>query len=157
VTATLRTAGDDPDWPVDILWAAADLDRANPPPDDEELWVLLAAGVIAPQGEVPLDADRADAWAALEAADWAGAVIELVRGGPGTHVDPESVLQRIAACPEVEEDELSDEGRATVLAGLDVIIALWRALGVVAEDGRLTQLGHWGLPEALEEAWTGEA
>jgi hypothetical protein len=156
VTASLRAAGDDGDWPAAVLWAAADVDRANPPDDDEELWVLLAAGVVAPRGDVPLDADRARAWAALEAADWAGAVIELVRAGPGTSVTPEAVLERIAACPEVEEDELSDEGRATVIAGLDVVIELWRGLGVVGADGRLTQLGHWGLPEALAEAWASE-
>jgi hypothetical protein len=155
VTAALRTGGDDADWPVQVLWAAADVDPTNPPDDDEELWVLLAAGVGAPRGDVPLDAERAGAWAALEPADWAGAVIELVRGGPGTAVNPESVLERIAACPEVEEGQLSEEGEATLLNGLEVIVELWRALGVVGADGLLTPLGHWGLPEALAEAWAG--
>jgi hypothetical protein len=80
-------------------------------------------------------------------------VIELVRGGPGTPVSPRAVLDHIAACPEVEEEELTDEGEATLLAGLEVVIELWRQLGIVGPDGRLTALGHWGLPEALAEAW----
>jgi hypothetical protein len=154
-TSALRASGD-ADWPVEVLWAAADVDRAAPPADDEELWVLLAAGVVAPRAPVPLDAERASAWAALEPADWAGSVIELVRAGPDTTITPESLLERIAACPEVEEDELSNEGEATVLAGLGVVIELWRALGAVGADDRLTQLGHWGLAEALAEAWSGD-
>lgn len=151
-TARLRTRDDS--WTAQVLWAAADVDPTNPPDDDEVLWVALAAGVVAPLEGVPLDADRAGAWAALEPADWAGAVIELVRAGPGAVVTPATVLEAIARCPEVEEDQLSAEGEETMLAGLEVIIDLWRALGVVGPDDRLTPLGHWGLPEALAEAWS---
>lgn len=155
VTARLRTRGGD-DWTVDVLWAAADVDPDNPPDADEELWIVLAAGVVAPREGVPLDADRTGAWAALERADWAGAVIELVRAGPGAAVTPDAVLELIAACPEVEEADLSPEGRETLLTGLEVVIALWRFLGVAGPDGLLTPLGHWGLPEALAEAWEGQ-
>jgi hypothetical protein len=153
VTAALRTGGTQPAWAEDVLWAATGIDRANPPDDDEELWVALAAGVVEPAEGVPLDADQLGAWGALEPADWAGAVIELVRAGPGTEVTPAALLERIAACPEVEEDDLSDEGEATLLAGLGLVIDLWRPLGIVGHDGTLTALGHWGLPEALATAW----
>ena len=151
VTAILRTQDDSEI--VEALWAAADVDPESPPDDDEELWVTLAAGVVAPLEGAELDPERLAAWGALEPADWAGAVIELVREGPGARVTPEDVLAAISACPEVEENELTPEGEATMLAALAVIIDFWRTLGIVGPDDRLTPLGHWGLPESLADAW----
>lgn len=34
------------------------------------------------------------------------------------------------------------------------VTALWRVLGAIDDDRRLTRLGWWGLPEALQRAWT---
>lgn len=154
--ARLRSAAQESDaWPYRALWAAADLDAEDEPGDERRTWVALAAGVIVPSEDVGVDAELLGAWAALEPADWAGAVIELVRSGPGTEVTAEAVLDMIARCPEVEEEDLTDEGEAVLLEGLGVAVELWTALGIVA-DGRLTRLGQWGLPEALREAWDGD-
>lgn len=155
VASELRRHEDYDEWPYDVLWAAAGLDDDDLPDDDEELWLALAAGVVAPRGALPLDAQAEGAWAALEPADWAGAVIELVRAGPGQPADPETLLSLIAACPEIEEEELTPEDEETLVAGLGTVCELWTALGAIDAQGALTPLGRWGLPESLRVAWTG--
>lgn len=70
-------------------------------------------------GAIPDDEVLA-AWMSLQHADWIGAVVPLVIGGPGAVADTE-------------------------------------ALGALDEDQRLTELGWWGLPEALHRAWGGTA
>lgn len=37
--------------------------------------------------------------------------------------------------------------------GFGVVVRLWRLLGTVDENECLTELGWWGLPEALDRAW----
>lgn len=37
--------------------------------------------------------------------------------------------------------------------GSVMVTELWRLLGAVDGDERLTRLGWWGLPEALRRAW----
>jgi len=44
-------------------------------------------------------------------------------------------------------DELSIEGLFLH------VTAMWSVLGAIDEDDRLTQLGWWGLPEAMQRAW----
>jgi hypothetical protein len=151
VVARLR--GEGQGWERDVLWAAAGLEPEDAGDGDESLWIDLAASIVAPGGDVPLDAETAAAWATLEPADWAGAVIELVRSGPGTATTPDSVIELIARCPEVESDDLTEEDEAVILDGLGVVISLWKSLGAVDEEDALTELGQWGLPLALERAW----
>lgn len=138
-----------------VLWAAAGLEPDDAPADDEELWLELAAAAVRPRGAVPLDDDLVAAWGALEPADWAGAVIELVRAGVGTPAGPEELLALIERCPEVEGDELGEEDEALLLDGLEVVVDLWASLGALDAGGALTPLGRWGLPRALERAWDG--
>ena len=45
-------------------------------------------------------------------------------------------------------DELSIEGLFLH------VTAMWSVLGAIDEDDRLTALGWWGLPEAMQRAWT---
>lgn len=151
----LRDLEDNDDWPYDVLWAAGGLDDGGLPDDDEQLWLALAAGVVAPRGALPLDPDRESAWATLDPADYAGAVIELVRAGPGQPADAVTVLTLIERCPEVEGDELSAEDEEVMLAGLETVVELWTALGALDDDRALTALGRWGLPESLRAAWEG--
>lgn len=50
---------------------------------------------------------------------------------------------------ELEEfDELSVEGLFLH------VTAMWSVLGAIDEDDRLTPLGWWGLPEAMQRAWS---
>lgn len=149
----LRAFANSDDWPYDVLSAAGGLDDDDWPDDDEALWLSLASGIVAPRGALPLEPDAEAALAALEPAEWAGAVIELVRAGAGQPVDPPTVLALIERCPEVRSDELSPEDESMLVAGLDLVVELWAALGVIGEDGYLTPLGGWGLPESLRVAW----
>lgn len=137
-----------------LLWAAADLEAV--PDDDEELWLTLAAAVVEPRGDLPVDLDAEAAWAALEPADWAGAVIELVRSGVGTSASPEDLAGLAGRCPEIEGPELSEEDTELLAAGFTPVVGLWQALGALDDRGRLTPLGRWGLPLALRRAWTEE-
>jgi hypothetical protein len=140
---------------VATLYAAADLEAQAAPEDDEELWTLLAAGVVEPEGDIDLDDELVAAWMSLEPADWAGAVIELVRSGLGTVASPEALIELVERCPEVEGEELTEADEAVLLEGLEVVVTLWQVLGAVDDDGTLTPLGLWGLPRALERAWLG--
>ena len=45
-------------------------------------------------------------------------------------------------------DELSVEGLFLH------VTAMWSVLGAIDEDDRLTPLGWWGLPEAMQRAWS---
>lgn len=140
--------------PYALLWTAAGFDEDEPPAEDEELWLELAAAVVAPRTRVDMEADRAAAWSALEPADWAGAVIELVRAGVGSVATPDILLDLVAACPEVDNDDLTEEDEEVLLAGFETVVTLWQALGILDEEARLTALGYWGLPEVLQVAWS---
>lgn len=135
-----------------IVREVAELDPAD---DDADLWLDAVAGVVAPQQPSGLDDLAEEAWEAIEHADWAGLVIELVRSGPGAAADAPSLVHLIARCPEVEESDLDENDEATLRQGLALVGGLLMALGVLDDDRRLTPLGVWGLPRALRRAWAG--
>ncbi len=151
--AALRDGAGDP--ARRLLFDAADLDAL--PDDDAALWTALAAAVVEPQGEPEIPADVEAAWAALEPADWAGAVIELVRAGIGQPAEPDDLIALIERCPEIEGPELSDDDVEVLATAFGTVVELWAALGAVDADHRLTALGRWGLPEALRLAWAESA
>lgn len=153
VTTALRTHAGSRRYPYDVLWAAADLGEL--PEDDRTLWIALAAAVVEPEGELPVDLEVEAAWAMLEPADWAGAVIELTRAGIGQSAEPQELVALIARCPEIEGPELTEEDVASLEAAFTPVVDLWRILGALDERHRLTALGRWGLPEALRTAWLG--
>lgn len=146
----VREHAHDRGWPYGALMTAAGLDAASLPTDDGELWVETAAGVLVPGEDLPVGGAEAAAWTAVDPADWAAVVIELVRSGPGTLADASGMLDAIARCPEVEESHLSPEDEHTLLRGLDLSGRLLEVLGALDGDRRLTLLGQWGLPRALE-------
>lgn len=150
----LHLHSDSDEGPWGVLWAASGLEEDALPADDEELWLELAAGVVVPRDVVPLDPEAEEAWAALEPADWAGAVIGLTRAEIGQDATPKTLLGLIAACAEIDAGELDEEEEAALVAGFETVVALWQALGAVDETGRLTALGRWGLARALERAWS---
>lgn len=171
--AGLRGGG----WPHDLLRAAGGVDAAALPADDAQLWLTLGAGVVACREEPPagLDEDAGAAWMALGHPDWIGAVVTLVRNGVGAPADADS-LARYAASFDFEEsaegsaeddgddddwdggwdewdDDTSDELPA-LTAGFGTVELLWRQLGAIDGDSRLTRLGWWGLQETLSRAWS---
>jgi hypothetical protein len=156
-------------WPYDVLAAAAGVDPDRLPDDDRELWLTLAAGVVAcedaPPEDGPLDDGSLAAWFALDHAAWIGAVVSLVGDGPGAPADADTLAQRAAGFDfEASDGEIGDpwgggdwggldDDAASYAAGFSVVAELWHVLGAVDDRDRLTPLGWWGLPEALERAW----
>jgi hypothetical protein len=165
----LRVGLQDRDWPFDVLRAAGGVDPIALPEDDRELWLTLAAGAINCREEPPDQYDEADAyaaWFALEHLDWIGAVISLVRAGPGASADADDLAHSAASFASQDEiddpddewavnlDEVDQAGDEQALSmGFLVVERLWRLLGAIDDESRLTKLGWWGLPESLLRAW----
>jgi hypothetical protein len=150
--AELRARRDDEEGPYSLLWRLSDLDEDELPEDDADLWLELAAAVVVPADGVP--EEESSPWTTLEPADWAGAVIELARAGVGAPAGASALIDMIGRCPEVESEELADEDRDALRTALTTVVALWRALGTLDDEARLTRLGQWGLPESLRLAWS---
>jgi hypothetical protein len=171
----IRETMKSPAWPRDLLAACGGVNPQSLPPDDTELWLKLAAGIVSPQEDVARDGaadedladiDDADddvladyeltddeesmvALCALDHADWLAAIAALARGGPGTSADADDLARYVS---EFDPDEVDDQADAA--AGMfQHAVGLWQVLGAVDDDERLTPLGWWGLPEALQRAW----
>lgn len=140
--------------PFDTLFEAAGLTAEELPPDDDDLWVCLAAGTVQPQDAASLDPDAEAVWSTLEPADWAGMFIGLLRGGVGQSAEPEVLAHLIASSPDVDTEPVFGEDREAVVEALGAVVGWWQALCAVDGDRRLTALGRWGLPHALRVAWT---
>lgn len=145
----LRTALKRGGWPADLLRAGGGVDPSDLDPDDGQLWIQLAAGVVSPLDEPPEDIPVEDLSAtALDHEEWLWAVEALVRGGPGTAASANDLARCTAGANDDSED-------IDVLAGwFSSVVAQWQFLGALDADERLTPLGWWGLPEALIHAWS---
>lgn len=151
--ATERIRGRLGDRPLRHVAAAAGW-RGGPPADDEDLWVQTAGALIAMNGESGLGTHEESALMNLQHADWAGAVIGLVRAGSGARATPEDLFDFADRCPEIDGSYEPDD-HEPVQEGFALIVPVWEAVGALDEHHRLTPLGHWGLPRALAWAWEG--
>lgn len=124
------------------------------PRDDVELWLQLATGVMSPMGEPSADEDieLLSVLSAINHADWLGAIGGLARGGPGTPASPADLVQLIVESEDLD-GELDPDGQDAVEGIFLHVVDLWMVLGAVDRKERLTALGWWGLPEALQRAW----
>lgn len=170
-----------PGYPGNVLRACAGFEDRPLPGDDRELWLAVAAGIAGPLSDLPEEADLLEEFVdiyrelndgefndgelndedtvlanlfAIQYADWLAAVAALTRLGPGVLVSPERIARLISESEDIDAyDEGPDDLDATeVLFG--PVVRLWRHLGILDEDGVLTPLGWWGLPKALERAWS---
>jgi len=121
---------------------------------------------------------------ALDHDDWLAVMTALVSGGPGTPAsaadlaryvrDYEPGQTLIAASEDEDEEDEDDEDDdfgsedaydadfgydedfdELSIEGLFLhVTAMWSVLGAIDADDRLTPLGWWGLPEAMQRAWT---
>ncbi|MFC0861990.1 hypothetical protein ACFHYQ_06755 [Sphaerimonospora cavernae] len=178
--ARLRVTLTRPGYPGNVLRAVAGLDEDLPeggipdagalPDSDEELWLIVAAGIAAPISDLPDEEDAARFFdldrelshedsilaslCAINHADWLAAVITLTRYGPGVLASPERIARFIADSEDVdvEPDEPEDLEATEML--FTAVTPLWAHLGIVDKAEVLTSLGWWGLPKALERAWS---
>ena len=100
---------------------------------DAEEWLDATAAVVRDSGE-------------LGVSGWLCAVAALTLWGPRTLADAESLSAIVAE---------SEGGDPAALVDLFTpVVSRWQELGAVDEQERLTDLGWWGLPEALLRSWT---
>lgn len=167
--AALREILGLPGYPGNVLRACAGFDDRPIPDGDEELWVAVAAGIAGPisdlrdgEGEesfFDLDAELSHEDAvlaklcAIQHADWLAAVAALARLGPGVLASPERIARLIAESEDIDIE--GDEDELDTTEGLfQPVVFLWGYLGAVDAADVLTPLGWWGLPRALERAWS---
>ena len=165
-----------------LLLECSGMAPADLPADDAELWLRLAAGVACPEvtddwtepDEAAEELSETDAAVvaicAIDHYDWLAVITALAVGGPGTPAtagdlagyvraydpdggeseDGDDDVEPDGPGPEADDAEFDELG----LEGLfGPVTALWRVLGAVGEDDRLTELGWWGLPEAMRRVW----
>lgn len=125
---------------------------AGATPAGDELLLASAAASIAPSEETGLDPEEESMLFSLELADWAGAVIELVREGAGALARPRDLVAAADRCPEID-GATAAEDMGLLEAGLSTAQLAWVALGLIDRDDRLTDVGAWVLPRALTRAW----
>jgi hypothetical protein len=150
-------------WPRDLLAACGGVRPRELPADDAELWLRLAAGIVSPEDELPRsqrltasgdyelseDEEAMVALCALDHYDWLAVATALASGGPGTRASADDLARFVS---EYDTDNVDDQADAA--AGMFLhAVALWRVLGAVDEDEMLTELGWWGIPEAVQRAW----
>jgi len=152
-------------WPRDLLAACGGLQPAQLPRANTELWLTLAAGIVSPRDELPDDAapdgdfddytelsqdeEALVALCALDLYDWLAVASAIARGGPGTRVGAAQLARFVSDYDPEQVDDQADA--ATRMFGHAV--GLWQVIGAVDEDNRLTRLGWWGIPEAVQRAW----
>jgi hypothetical protein len=167
--ARFRSAGRK--WPYKQLARAAwgQRPRKGTPADEVDLWLEAAGALATMRRHVGVDSPSLEPVTSLRPADWAGAVIGLVRSGVNTVATAEDLVRYARQCPEIrgaeaagEEDEAYDPfagGLAddeSLRRGFEVALLFWEAIGAVSEQRWLTRLGWWGLPRALARAWNGD-
>jgi len=159
----IRAVISESEWPAKLLVACGGVDAQHLPRGDAELWLTLAAGIVTPKdeltngddddedepgGELSEDEEALVALCALDHNDWLAAMTALARGGPGTPASEDDLGRYVS---EHDPDDFDDQADAA--AGMFLhAVALWRVLGAVDDADRLTPLGWWGLPEALQRA-----
>jgi hypothetical protein len=118
---------------------------------------------------------------ALDHFDWLAVMSALVTGGPGTPAsaadlaryvrdfDPDKIIGlslAVGGDDDFTDGEDGDEDDAGGVEDYDDfdelsieglflhVTSMWSVLGAIDDDDRLTPLGWWGLPEAMQRAWT---
>lgn len=153
-------------WPYKQL-ARATWDR-RPPADDADLWLDAAGAMATMRRHVGVDSPMLEPVTLLRPADWAGAVIGMVRSGVNSIATAWDLVRYTRQCPEIASStEPGDEAAYDPFAGgavddealcrgFQAALLFWEAIGAVNEQQWLTRLGLWGLPRALARAWNGD-
>ncbi|MFI7618091.1 hypothetical protein ACIBP6_43410 [Nonomuraea terrae] len=169
--ARLRVLLTLPGYPSNVLRACAGFEDRPLPDDDTELWLSVAAGIAGPISDLSEGGDVLEEFVDLEGelsqedtvlanlcaiqhADWLAGVAALARMGPGVLASPERMARLIAESEDIDVDEHAGDDLDTTESLFASVVTLWGYLGIVDEDDVLTPLGWWGLPKALERAWS---
>jgi hypothetical protein len=146
--------------------------------EEDDLAFGDTAGAVDDEDDEPDEMSAAmAAVCALDHDDWLAVMTALVSGGPGTPASAADLASYVrdyepgetaslAAAAEPEGDEYGPEDDydddfefdedfdELSIEGLFLhVTAMWSVLGAIDADDRLTPLGWWGLPEAMQRAW----
>lgn len=121
--------------------------------DDQTLLVQAAAATISMVEDPGLPPEQAASIMTLELADWVGAILGLVRAGPGAAASPEALVDYGIEVDEVDAPFDDPADRVLIEHGFALVLPAWQACGAV-DDERLTRVGCWLLPTAAVAAWT---
>jgi hypothetical protein len=142
--------------------------RKRPPAGDADLWLDAAGAMATMRRHVGVDSPLLEPVTLLRPADWAGAVIGLVRSGVNTVTSAGDLVRHARQCPETMHAAEPGEAEAydpfaggladdeSLGRGFEVALLFWETIGAVNEQRWLTRLGWWGLPRALARAWNGD-
>lgn len=146
VASALRVAWCDRGEPAPIAALLGEVDPAQL--SDNGLLILAASSVVDPtwSGAGDIDPDDLVAISALDTADWLQIVVNGAKRGAGQYFMAEDFLDWI------EDDVLSDD-LAAVERGLEWLDRMWRSIGLIDDEDRLSDVGEWILPRALCHAW----
>ncbi|MEX1164762.1 MAG: SEC-C metal-binding domain-containing protein [Nitriliruptor sp.] len=120
---------------------------------EEDLLYDLVAATIELREDPGLSPEDQASLMTLEHVDWLGAIVELVRRGPGTEADADALVRYSSTCPEIEDDPVDPDDVPVLAAGFEVALRGWRVAGVVDRVDRFTDVGVWLLPRAACFAW----
>jgi hypothetical protein len=146
VASALRAAWNDEEEPAQVAALLGEIDPTQL--SDPGLLILAAASVVDPtwSGEGDIDPDDLVAISALDTADWLQIVVNGAKRGAGQYFMAEDFLDWI------EDDVVTDDLEA-VERGLAWLDSMWRSIGLIDDEDRLTEVGEWVLPRALCHAW----
>ncbi|WP_433350727.1 hypothetical protein ACQP25_41545 [Microtetraspora malaysiensis] len=170
----LRVTLTEDSYPGNVLRACAGFDDGVLPDRDEDLWLAVAAGIASPVSDLPDEEDAARFFdldgelshedsilaslCAINHADWLATVTTLARYGPGALASPERIARFIADSEDVAQDIEDALAEPEDLEATEMLFTavtpLWAHLGIVDKAEVFTPLGWWGLPKALERAWS---
>ena len=155
-------------WPYKQLARAA-WGRTRPPADDTQLWLDAAGTMAAIRHHLDIDSPPLAPVSALRPADWAGAVIGMVRSGVNSAVTAEDLVcvarespdgadtpEAVGGDPAYDPFASVAEDDKSLLRAFEAVLPLWEAVGAISDARWLTGLGWWGLPRALARAWNGD-
>lgn len=107
---------------------------------------------LVPERQSEYPREEAEAFSALEWADWLGAVLGALRNGPGSDVSPRTLVDHINRCPEITST-IPKKDRPYYEWAWQHVLVNWQRHGVADSDRRLTEAGVGALPAALMAAW----
>ena len=146
VALALRASWTSVAGPALVAALLGDLDPSQL--SDSGLLILAASSVVDPAwtAEGDLDPDDLVSIGALDTADWLQIVVNGCKRGAGQYFMAEDFLDWI-------EDEVVTDDLEAVERGLAWLDLIWRSIGLIDEEDRLTEVGEWVLPRALCHAW----
>ena len=163
------------------LWLRLAAGVASPQGSDEWTGPGQSAGDGEFDGELNETDTAVAAICAIDHFDWLAVITALATGGPGTPAsaadlaayvrdyDPDDGEpgeyepaeagaddddDDVVDLDELDELDDEDEFDELTMEGLFLpVTSLWQVLGAIDDDGCLTPLGWWGLPEAMRRVW----